>query len=225
MPIRNIGRGIRGKQCITLHFSGSILRCNAWLQMATRRKYSFKDKGASKRGQILRTACRSRLSFGGAKLKRSAWAGLILFCAASTAFAASVDCTMRAAPIDVARISHRPEIKSFTLDANKLAMTALLKNGRALRLVQEGCVHTGAEAALWFESDVLPSDMVALSKIAFTPDIAKDIERSLASGKYQKELSETRLVMSASPTSYFSYTVVLAPAEHGMILSISYILG
>lgn len=139
---------------------------------------------------------------------------------------------MRAAPIDISRIAHRPEIKSFTLDASKLALTALLKNGRALRLVQEGCAHTGAEVALWFESDVLPSDIekwvkeaITLSKIAFTPDVAKDIERSLASGKYQKELSETRLVISASPTSYFSYTVVLAPAEHGMILSISYILG
>ncbi len=146
--------------------------------------------------------------------------------------AADTDCTMQPAPIDIHRIAHRPEVKSYAVDKNKLAVTALLKNGQVVRLVHEGCAHSGAEAALWFESNIAASDVKnwlkeanKLSRIAFTPDISKDIERSLNSGNFKKEVTETRLVISAAPTEYFSYTIVLAPAEHGMILSITYILG
>ena len=146
--------------------------------------------------------------------------------------ATDTDCTMQPAPINIQRIAHRPEVKSYTVDKNKLALTALLKNGQVVRLVHEGCAHSGAEAALWFESNIAASDVetwlkeaLILSRIAFTPDIAKDIERSLKSGNYKKDVTETRLVISAAPTDYFSYTIVLSPAEHGMILSITYILG
>ena len=60
-----------------------------------------------------------------------------------------------------------------TVGANKLTVTALLKNGRALRLVPMGCAHSGAEAALWFDSKVPASDVnawlkeaIALTRIA-----------------------------------------------------------
>ena len=139
---------------------------------------------------------------------------------------------MRPAPIDVGRIAQRPEVKSYTVDTNKLGVTALLKNGRALRIVHMGCAHSGAEAALWFESKTPPSDVgkwlneaVALANIAFSPDISKDIERSLKSGEYKKEVTDTRLVITASPTTFFSYTIVLEPEGYRAILSIMYSIG
>jgi hypothetical protein len=162
---------------------------------------------------------------------------LILFVLAIATFsqyalASGNDCTMTPAPIDVGRIAQRPEIKSYTVDANRLGVTALLKNGRVVRLVHMGCAHSGAEAALWFESATPPSDVatwikevVALTKIAFAPDISRDIVHSLQSGKYEKNITDTRLVITASPTEFFSYTVALSPAEHGLILSVTYILG
>ena len=123
------------------------------------------------------------------------------------AWAADLDCTMQPAPIDIGRIAHRPEIKSYTVDANKLAVTALLKNGRALRLMHMGCAHSGAEAALWFNSEVSASDVntwlkeaIALTKIAFSPGISRDIERSLKTGNYRIEKTDNRLVITASPT-------------------------
>ncbi len=147
-------------------------------------------------------------------------------------WAADPDCTMQPAPIDIGRIAHRPEIKSYTVSANKLAVTALLKNGRALRLVHMGCAHSGAEAALWFDSEVPASDVntwlkeaIALTRIAFSPVISKDIERSLKSGKYRVEKTDTRLAITASPSDYFSYTIVFAPAEHGVMLSVTYSFG
>lgn len=95
-----------------------------------------------------------------------------------------------------------------------------------------GCAHSGAKAALWLESETPASDVakwikevVILSKIAFAADVSQDIERSLMSGDYEKEVSDTRLAIRASPTEYFSYSIVLSPAEHGLILSVTYILG
>ena len=139
---------------------------------------------------------------------------------------------MKPSPLDIARIARHPEVLSHTVDANRLGLTALLRNGRALRLVHMGCAHSGAKAALWLESETPASDVakwirevVVLSKIAFAADVSKDIEHSLKSGSYEKEMTDTRLVINASPTEYFSYTVVLSPAEHGLVLSIAYILG
>jgi len=95
-----------------------------------------------------------------------------------------------------------------------------------------GCAHSGAEAALWFDSEVPASDVntwlkeaIALTRIAFSPVISKDIERSLKSGKYRVEKTDTRLAITASPSDYFSYTIVFAPAEHGVMLSVTYSFG
>ena len=165
-------------------------------------------------------------------MKLRALSLLALSALCQLALAAEPDCAMRPAPIDIARIAHHPEVKSYTVDANKLGVTALLKNGKALRLVHMGCAHSGAEAALWFQSETPASDVkkwlkeaVILAKIAFSPDISKDIERNLKSGKYSKEVTETRLVITASPTSFFSYTMTLEPEGHRVILSIVYSLG
>lgn len=148
------------------------------------------------------------------------------------ALAGGSNCTMLPAPIDISRIAHRSEVKSYTVDANKLGVTALLKNGRAMRLAHMGCVHSGAEAALWFQSAVPASDVkkwlkeaVALANIAFSPDISKDIERSLKSGKYESEVTDTRLSITASPTEFFTYTIVLEPEGHRVILSVGYSIG
>jgi len=176
--------------------------------------------------------CGRKEGFKGHELKHLALVVISLLFAPQFSLAAESNCTMQPAPINIHRIAHRPEVKSYSVDKNKLALTALLKNGQVVRLVHEGCAHSGAEAALWFESNIAASDVNnwlkevnKLSRIAFAPDIVKDIERSLNSGNFKKEVTETRLVISAAPTEYFSYTVVLAPAEHGMILSITYILG
>ncbi len=159
---------------------------------------------------------------------------IVLFIGAffQIAWAADLDCTMQPAPIDIGRIAHRPEIKSYTVDANKLAVTALLKNGRALRLIHMGCAHSGAEAALWFNSEVPASDVntwlkeaIALTKIAFSPGISRDIERSLKTGNYRIEKTDNRLVITASPTEYFTYTILFAPLEHGVMLSVIYSFG
>lgn len=148
------------------------------------------------------------------------------------ALAAGSDCTMQPTPIDIGRIAHRPEVKSYTVDANKLGITALLKNGRALRLAHMGCAHSGAEAALWYQSKAHASDVkkwlreaVTLAHIAFSPDIAKDIERSIKSGQYEKDVSDARLVITASPTNFFTYTIVLEPDGQRVILSVSYSIG
>ena len=157
---------------------------------------------------------------------------LALSALCNSALAAGFDCTMQPAPIDISRIAHRPEIKNYTVDANKLGVTALLKNGRALRLAHMGCAHSGAEAALWFQSEVPASNVkkwleeaVTLANIAFSPDISKDIERSLKSGKYERDVTDTRLVITASPTDFFTYTIVLEPEGHRVILSVGYSIG
>ena len=62
-------------------------------------------------------------------MKLRALSLLALSALCQLALAADPDCAMRPTPIDIARIAHHPEVKSYTVDANKLGVTALLKNG------------------------------------------------------------------------------------------------
>lgn len=81
---------------------------------------------------------------------------------------------MEATRIDMKRISQNLSIKSYVVNAEKLHMTALLKNGRVLKLTHNGCEHSGAEVSMWLDSDRPFSDAdgwlkeaIVLAKIAF----------------------------------------------------------
>lgn len=157
---------------------------------------------------------------------------LALLFATQTTFAQ--DCTMRPAPIDFKRLTHAPSIKSYVVDTDRHAVTGLLKNGHAFRLIHEGCMHSGAEATLWLPNSKMGTDQEAewvqeaikFARVAFTPDIAHDIEMSRKMGKLKTETkTAARLVLSASPNEFFSYTIIVVPSEQGVMLRITYILG
>ena len=144
----------------------------------------------------------------------------------------SAECTMRAAPIDLKRIAHDKSIKSYVVDVRGQSITALLKNGRALKLTHSGCDHSGATAALWLDSDLALSDTTdwikeanALVRIAFAREIAADISDSLLGGQFEKSGTEARVVLRVSPSSFMSYSVVISAAERGVLLTITYELG
>lgn len=144
------------------------------------------------------------------------------------------DCTMRTAPIDFKRLNRDPSIKSYVVDTNRHALTGLLKNGQSFRLIHEGCMHSGAEAALWLPSSTRGTEResewiqeaVKFARVAFFPDIARDIEGSIKLGKLHIDMkSEARLVLTASPSGFFTYTIIVVPSEQGMMMKITYILG
>lgn len=149
---------------------------------------------------------------------------------AGTAF--SSECTMNPAPVDIKRIAHNPLVKSYVVDVGTLSLTALLKNGRALRLIHTGCEHSGAEVSMWLDSERPFSDTdgwikeaSALVKIAFPVDVANDILNNIKSGDFKKETTEARVVISAAPSSFMTYTIVVSRAESGLLLTISFVLG
>ena len=125
---------------------------------------SKEAKAHSSVAKFFRAPRRPSLSLGDHELKLRAFSILALSALSHLAWAAGSDCTMQPAPIDISRITHRPEVKSYTVDANKLGVTALLHNGRALRLTHMGCAHSGAEAALWFQSEVPASDVKKMAQ-------------------------------------------------------------
>ena len=67
-------------------------------------------------------------------------------------FAYATECTMRPTPIDAKRIARNPNVKSYTIAESRLVLNALLKNGNAVRIIHEGCAHSGSKAALWLDS-------------------------------------------------------------------------
>jgi hypothetical protein len=158
---------------------------------------------------------------------------LCLLCSLGLALpAVAAECTMKPAAIDVRRIAREPAVKSYVIDKNKLALTALFKNGRALRLVHMGCAHSGATASLWFDSTLALSDSEAWSKefmdlahIAFSPGVANDIIASLKSGKVTTKRTESSVVMSAAPTEFMNYSIIISSTEQGMLLTMTYSLG
>lgn len=156
---------------------------------------------------------------------------LLLFVAQS---AWAQDCTMRPAPIDLKRLARDPSIKGYVIDSKRLAVTGLFKNGAAFHLIHEGCMHSGAEAALWLPHSTLGTERdsewmqeaVKFSRAVFSQDIARDIQSSIKLGKLKIDMkSEARLVLSASPSEFFTYTIIVVPSEQGMMMKITYILG
>lgn len=142
------------------------------------------------------------------------------------------ECAMRPSPIDVKRIARHAAVQSHVVDANRLSLTALLRNGRALKLVHSGCDLAGAQATLWLENGCPFSETKAwleeasaLAHIAFVPSIANDIVTSLRQGNFVHNATETRVVISASRNSFMSYSVVISGAEHGVLLSVAYELA
>jgi hypothetical protein len=144
----------------------------------------------------------------------------------------AAECTMNPVPIDVARIAREPAIKSYVVDKKRLALTALLKNGRAFKLVHMGCAHSGAMAALWSDS-TLPlsepkawfTEIVHFARMAFAPGVASDIGASLKSGKVETTTTEDRIVIDAAPSTFMRYTVTIDSAEEGILMTITYSLG
>lgn len=157
---------------------------------------------------------------------------LLLFLIAFWQLAWSAECTMQPAPIDVKRIAHDGSIKRYVVAAESNSLTALLKNGRALKLRHSGCDRSGAIVSLWLDTELALSNTDAwikeadtLASIAFTPEIAADIAGSLQSGKFERNGTDARVVLSASPSSFMSYSIVISRAEHGLLLTIAYALG
>ena len=156
----------------------------------------------------------------------------LIFALGPVQFAIAAECTMKPAKIDVHRIAREPAIQSYVIDKNKLGMTALLKDGRALKLIHMGCEHSGASASLWFDSTLPLSDSDAWSKesgnfarIAFVPGVASDIIASLKSGNVKTTRTESRVVISAAPNDFMNYSIIISSTEHGMLLTIAYSLG
>lgn len=155
---------------------------------------------------------------------------IVFFSFSEIAF--SSECAMKPSPIDIARIARNPLVKSYVANPKKFSLAALLKNGRALKLVHSGCDHSGAEVILWLDTERPLSDVEgwvdeanSLAGIAFSKDIANDISNSIKAESYLKETTEVRLVMRSSPTSFMSYSIVISKVEHGYFLMISFELG
>jgi hypothetical protein len=156
---------------------------------------------------------------------------LAIFTHAQLVFAA--DCTIRPAPIDEKRIARNPQVKAHVIAESRLMLSALLKDGNAVRIIHEGCTHSGAEAAMWLNSSTSLTDVqkwldeaIKLARIAFDPRIAHEVERLIVSGKYSRdETGEKRLRLSAAPAGYIQYSIVVSRAEQGYVLVISYVEG
>lgn len=148
-------------------------------------------------------------------------------------FAFATECTMRPTPINEKRIARSPHIKAYAIAESRLVVNALLKDGNAVRIIHEGCTHSGAKAAIWLDSSTSLTDIrkwldevIKLSKIAFEPNVVREIEELIKNGNYSKdEVSEVRLRISAAPAEYIYYNIVVSRAEQGYVLLISYVEG
>lgn len=158
---------------------------------------------------------------------------IVLLLFAHSQFSLAGECTMRPMPIDVKRIAGNSSVKAYTVADSGLVLNALLKDGSAIRIIHEGCAHSGAEGAMWLNSATPLTDVrkwleevLKLSKIAFAPSVSSEIENLIRNGSYSRdEVSGTRLKISAAPAEYIHYTFVVSRAEQGYVLVISYIEG
>lgn len=154
---------------------------------------------------------------------------LILATNTQLTLASGTDCTMTPAPIDIKRIARQPIVKSYTLNTNKLGLTALLKNGSAVKLLHAGCYDSGGIVTEWLDTNTPVSDTekwikeaIHLAETFLDPFVFNNIKQSLQSKQYKKDISDARMTIMGSSSGMFTYSIVFTPVEHGAILSISY---
>jgi hypothetical protein len=136
---------------------------------------------------------------------------------------------MTPAPIDVQRIAHQPLVKNYFLSQDKLKLTALLKNGNAVRLAHMGCYDSGGIVTEWLDSDIPTTETdnwikkaVALASAFLDPYVFGLIKKSMHDNKYSANKTDNRLVITGSTSEIFAYSIVVIPIEHGVMLTVDY---
>lgn len=82
---------------------------------------------------------------------------------------------MRPPPLEVSQVASLKAVKSFTVDADKLGASVLMKDGSIIRILNEGCEHSGTDVVLWlptlsplkFDTKALVEKVKLAAKIGF----------------------------------------------------------
>jgi hypothetical protein len=154
---------------------------------------------------------------------------------AALAFAAQVtesDCPMRPPPLNVQHIQSSHEVKSFVVDPNNLAGTALLKDGSVLRVTNMGCQHSGSYVRLWMPgprpADTDTKAWLSKAKLAadigFDPVEAKFFDKWLATAKTDSDGQGGFTAAGNSGEGEITYEVIVEQRDLdiGTLVTVSY---
>lgn len=143
--------------------------------------------------------------------------------------ASDINCTMAPVPIDVKRIAHQSSVKNYFLSQDKLKLTALLKNGNAVKLAHMGCYDSGGIVTEWLDSEIPTTETdkwikkaVVLANAFLDPYVFGLIKKSIHDNKYSENKTDNHLVITGSASEIFSYSITVTPFEHGVMLTVDY---
>jgi hypothetical protein len=115
------------------------------------------------------------------------------------------------------------------LSQDKLKLTALLKNGNAVRLAHMGCYDSGGIVTEWLDSDIPITETdnwikkaVVLASAFLDPNVFGLIKKSMHDNKYSANKTDNRLVITGSTSEIFAYSIVVIPIEYGVMLTVDY---
>lgn len=136
---------------------------------------------------------------------------------------------MTPVPIDIKRIAQQSLVKNYFLSQNKLKLTALLKNGNAVKLAHMGCYDSGGIVTEWLDSDIQTTETdkwikkaLVLANAFLDPYVFELIKNSIHHSKYSENRTDNQLLITGSASETFAYSITVIPTEHGIMLSVVY---
>ncbi len=152
-----------------------------------------------------------------------------LLIAAALVAGSAKDCTMQPPRIDAERLQRSEDVIAATVDREHARSSALLKDGRLLRIVAMGCEHAGMSASLWVSEEFMPGResqwmQIAhdLSRLAFPADIQELIDIASAPPRWAAQPNDAGMVLELASPEDLQITVEVISLTPGSLVTVTY---
>lgn len=136
-------------------------------------------------------------------------------------------CTMQPPQLPVEKLRENSAVIAATVDAERGRSSALLKDGRLLRVIAMACEHSGMSASLWMEPSWTEDTQWTqaaeeLAGLVFPDRIHELMTHALREREYAIETTATGLTARISAAEGLSIDVDVAHLALGVMLTVTY---
>lgn len=140
---------------------------------------------------------------------------------------ASDACTMQPPQLQIEKLRQNNAVIAVTTDAERGRSSALLNDGRLMRVVAMGCEHSGMSASIWMESSSSNGTRWTeaaeeLAVLVFPDYIHELVTHALREREYAIENTAAGLIARISAPEGLSIDVDVAHLSLGVLVTVTY---
>lgn len=137
-------------------------------------------------------------------------------------------CSMRPPELQIGKLQQNSAIIAATIDEKRGRSSALLNDGRLLRVMAMGCHHSGMSASLWVDGVwTEPTQWLEAaeeaSQLAFPDDVHRQLARALMEQAYVLETRTDGLAAHLSTGEDLSIDVEMTRLGMGALVTVTYV--